>query len=186
MYTIRNLASLMSETHTYTMSRIRNIALGILCFFAIFFIVFALLSKKSDAWLILLTLSLIPVLLGGAIVLSLRNIGLITGREGIIFRGSGYTLYTPWDNIVGITSFSRGGKMLRLHAMSEQADLAQGIREQRGTITIHGQTLLPKKSYSPYDGYRTIPIENFYTAQDHSSTLAQDIKQYAPKIYSKL
>jgi hypothetical protein len=177
MYTIRNLATLMSEPHIYTKSRMRNVALGILLLFAIAFIVFAVFSKRSDAWLTCLLILLVLGGLGVGLTLSLRNIGLITGREGIIYLGQGYAMYTPWENIDSITSFPRVGKMLRLQTISEQADFAQAIREQRATITIHGQTLLPKKSYSPYDGYHTIPIQNFSTPQDSSSMLAQDIKR---------
>ena len=181
MERLQQLASLMSETTIYTGRRLRIIIFSFCGIFVIEAIVLTIFSKRSDAWPVGILILLIPVVLGVVAILATRNKGLITGREGIIFAGQGYTIYTPWNNIQKITHVTRGGKDLQLHATPAQIDLAQGIREGRAAITIHGKALLPKKSYSPYDGYHLIPIQNFSTTRNHH-TLEQDFERYAPQL----
>ena len=104
MRKLRDLANLMNDTRIYTLGRLQMIILSLFGVMAIGAIVLGIFSKKSDAWLVSIVILFILGTFGGVIAFTARNVGLITGREGVIYAGQGYTLYTPWNNIKKVTN----------------------------------------------------------------------------------
>lgn len=114
---------------------------------------------------------------------------LVTSPQGIIFYGLGYSIYTPWSNLVGRGKLSRKNMLigplltgnvegLQFEPPTTPMSLAQAIEEHRPAIEETG------RNTGQYRFARVDMIPISYFLHDwQRSPLAQEIRRYAPQVF---
>lgn len=131
-------------------------------------------------WLVLPGLSLIPFM----------KLRLVTLPQGIIFYGSGYSIYTPWSNLVGRGKMDRKSMLisplllrnvesLQFEPSTTPMSLEQAIEQHRPAIEETGRNT----GLYRFARVDMIPIGYFLHDWQHS-LLAQEIHHYAPQVFA--
>lgn len=150
---------------------------GISIDYTIGFLIFGLLC-----WLILLGLPLI----------FFTKIRLSTSPQGIIFYGPGYSIYTPWSNLIGHGKMDRRSMLinplllrnvegLRFEPPTTPMSLAQAIEQHQPAIEETGR----HTGLYRFARVDMIPVGYFLRDWQHSS-LAQEIHHHAPQVFAAL
>ncbi|HEX6482546.1 MAG TPA: hypothetical protein VF043_27190 [Ktedonobacteraceae bacterium] len=118
-----------------------------------------------------------------------RKLRLVTSPQGIIFYGLGYSIYTPWLNLVGRGKMSRKNMLvsplptrnvegLQFEPVTTPMRLAQAIEQHRPAIEETG------KNTGLYRFARVDMMPIGYFLHDwQRSPLAQEIRRYAPQVF---
>lgn len=118
------------------------------------------------------------IILTLTIYFSLRDLRLITSDEGILFYGQGgYRMYTPWNNIVGRTTWSTGRgsvQAIRLSQPAKEMSITVGVQQRQPAIEKRGW--VPKMD-TRHQTPTVIPV-GYFMGDWQRSPLALDIKQH--------
>ena len=127
-------------------------------------------------------------LLGLALKL-LRKLRLVTSPQGLIFYSLGYSIYTPWSNLVGRGKMSRKNMLfsppftrnvegLQFEPPTTPMSLAQAMEQQQPAIEETGRNT-GRYRFARVD---MIPI-GYFLHDWQRSPLAQEIRRYAPQVF---
>ena len=122
---------------------------------------FDLFTKIITTLIVLIVLLVFSWILYISIQAKRRH--LITSPEGIAYSGTGYRLFTPWENVAGIGS-RNGITILELH---QPAPLFE----------------VKTRSRVPADASTFVPISSVIMDWQDGA-LAEDMRHYAPHIFS--
>lgn len=124
------------------------------------------------------------------IMLDVPGVHLQFSEDGVIFSGSGFSIYTPWENIVSLGWFRFAPTVPNLLVLQEPSviglSLEEGISSRRA-VTVKRRWWLSRQSLLREAQYtHAIYIPVLLLRREDKQAMQQDLYQYLPQLMEQM